>query len=146
MQTVKCFKRDHWCDIDVFEMKEGDIFAQGGQTYVTTGKAFIDENGKTNVPADLYDSGPIRIAVGIKGQDFIHMAMDFVGSPAHDFGDGTMQICDLEDGNTNIYSPRLPIAKLNAFCKEHIDKYEEFFEKHEHDLDRGISIKMARFW
>lgn len=144
MKMVKCFRHDSWVNIDVFEMESGDIFAHQGQTYVTTAKAYIS-GGKTHVPAVVYDCGPIVLALG-KGRDYIHMAMDYVCSPAHEFGDGTMQICEFEGGNTNVYSPRLPVSELNEFCKAHIDNYEAFFNKHERQLESGVAIEMPKFW
>ncbi|MDC5870229.1 hypothetical protein OPW39_15585 [Vibrio europaeus] len=144
MQTVMCFKHDSWVATDVFKMESGDIFAHKNQTYVVTAKPYVLD-GKPNVPAELYDSDPIVINFD-KGQDYIHMAMDYVCSPAHNFGDGTMQICEFADGNTNVYSPRLPVAELNEFCKAHIDHYEAFFNKHERQLESGVAIEIPKFW
>jgi hypothetical protein len=125
-------------------MESGDIFAHQGQTYVTTAKPYLLD-GKPNVPAALYDSGPIVINFD-RSRDYITMAMDYVCSPAHEFGDGTMQICDFEGGNAHVYSPRLPIPELNEFCKAHIDIYVAFFDKYERQLDSGVVIEMPKFW
>ncbi|ELH0870594.1 hypothetical protein Q9888_002712 [Vibrio cholerae] len=144
MKTVKCFKRDEWVDTNVFDMDSGDIFAHQGQTYVATAKPYMSD-GKPNIPAELYDSGPIILNFD-RSRDYISMAMDYVCSPAHEFGDGTMQICDFEGGNTNVYSPRLPIAELNDFCKAHMEHYEAFFDKYEKRLDSGDVIEMPKFW
>lgn len=139
-----CFKHDSWVNTNVFEMESGDIFTHQEQTYVATAKPYVLD-GKPHVPAEVYDCGPIVLNFD-KGLDYIHMAMDYVCSPAHDFGDGTMQICELKDGNTNVYSPRLPVAELNEFCKTHIDHYEAFFNKHESQLESGVAIEMPKFW
>ncbi|MGF1894018.1 hypothetical protein L4D18_21595 [Vibrio campbellii] len=144
MKTVKCFKHDSWLDINATDLANGDIFTLQGQTYVATGKPYVSD-GALNIPSEVYDSGPIVISLE-KGQDYIHMAMDYVSSSAQDFGDGTMQICEFEDGNTNVYSPRLPIAELNDFCKKNIAQYKAFFAKHEQQLDAGDVIAMPKFW
>lgn len=144
MIVVKCFRYDAWINVNVLDLENGDIFSHKGSTYITTGEPRILD-GKPHVPAELYDSGPIILAIG-KGRDFIYMAMDYVNSPAHNFGDGTMQICKFEDGNTNVYSPRLPITELNEFCKENINQYESFFHKNERHIESGESIEMPKFW
>ncbi|HAS8195741.1 TPA: hypothetical protein I7682_17825 [Vibrio vulnificus] len=144
MQTVMCFKHDSWVDTNVFEIEDGNIFTLEEQTYLATAKPYALD-GKIYIPAKVYDTGPIVLNFD-KGLSYIHMVMDYVCSPAHDFGDGTMQICEFEDGNTNVYSPRLPVAELNEFCKVHIDHYEEFFIKHERLLESGVAIEMPKFW
>lgn len=144
MIVVKCFRYDAWESVNVLDLESGDIFSHKGSTYITTGEPHILD-GKPHIPAELYDCGPIVLAIG-KGRDYIHMAMDYVNSPAHDFGDGTMQICEFYGGNTNVYSPRLPIAELNEFCKENISHYEAFFSKYERELESGDVIEIAKFW
>ncbi|MGR2997587.1 hypothetical protein ABMY12_20830 [Vibrio vulnificus] len=144
MQIVKCFKYDKWVDTNVFEIEGGDIFAHQGQTFLAKAKPYI-QDGETHVPAEVYDCGAIILNFD-KELNYIHMAMDYVCSPVHDFGDGTMQICEFEGGNTNIYSPRLPVSELNKFCKVHIDRYEEFFQKHELQLESGAVVEMPKFW
>lgn len=142
--TVKCFKYDSWEEVNILDLKKGDTFVYKGETYISTDKPFFSDE-VLNVPAEIYDSGAIFLALE-KGRDFIHMAMDYTSSSAHNFGDGTMQICEFGGGKTNIYSPRLPIVQLNDFCKENIKHYESFFSKYEHQLDRGDAIEMAKFW
>lgn len=144
MHTVKCFKREQWEDTDVMDLESGDIFVHGERTYVLKEKPFLD-NGKTNVPAELYDSGAIVLNFS-RDRDYIHMAMDYVCSGAHEFEDGTMIICEFGDGNTNVYSPRLPVAKLNDFCKQNIEQYKSFFNKFERELESGERIEMPKFW
>ncbi|ENN6469954.1 hypothetical protein AB9X29_003755 [Vibrio vulnificus] len=144
MHSVKCFKRDCWVDTNVFDLVRGDIFALNGQTYEVT-KAPYMLDGKPHIPAEIHNSGAIVINFD-KDLEYIHMVMDYVCSPARDFGDGTMQICDFEGGSTFVYSPRLLIGELNAFCKEHIEKYASFFDKHERQIESGEQIEMPRFW
>ena len=117
--TVKCFVHDIWQDKDVFLLQRDDIIAHSGQTLVVTASAYM-KDGKPHIPASLYDSGPIIIDFS-KEKEAITMVMDYVGSSAHSFEDGTMQICSFEDGLTNVYSPRLPTLELNEFCQKHIE-------------------------
>ena len=142
--TVKCFKRDSWLEIDALSLVDGDTFVHKDETYICTGSPYFSD-GLLHVPSEIYDSGAILLASG-EGRDYIYMAMDYTSSPAHDFGDGTMQICQLGDGKTHIYSPRLPITELNEFCKENINHYETFFSKYKSQLYQGDSIEMTRFW
>lgn len=144
LYMVKCFAHDEWKDKDVFELQCGDIFVHSGQTLVVTESAYM-KDGKPHIPASLYDSGPIIIDLS-KEKEAITMVMDFVGSSAHSFEDGTMQICSFEDGLTNVYSPRLPTLELNEFCQKHIDHYQQFFDEHFDKIENGASITMDRFW
>ncbi|BCL74143.1 hypothetical protein TUMSATVNIG1_61270 (plasmid) [Vibrio nigripulchritudo] len=141
---VHCFKYDSWERIDVFSLENGDVFVERGKSYVCTGKPKM-ENNKPVVPAKLYDTGGIVINLS-KEREFITFAMDCVGSPAHEFSDGTMQLCDFSGQSTFVYSPRLPIHELNTFCREHKETYEEFYNRHEAKLYNGIQVGMDKFW
>lgn len=144
MKTVKCFKHDTWQETDVYALEVDDIFSHQGKTYIVKGKPYLLE-GKPNIPAELYESGTIILNFD-KNREYIHMVMDYVFSPAVEFDDGSMIIADLSDGSTNVYSPRLPISKLNEFCKQNLEHYENFFHKHERKLESGESIQMPKFW
>ncbi|MBF4374509.1 hypothetical protein [Vibrio anguillarum] len=143
-KLVACLKHDSWIDTDVFELDSGDVFLLNGKSYVAKEKAYI-EDGKPNIPARLYGSDEIVINLS-KEREFIMMAMDYVYSSASEFGDGTMMICGLSDGNSNIYSPRLPVVELNAFCQKHIEQYRSFFNENEKALESGRFVAITKFW
>lgn len=63
------------------------------------------------------------------------------------FPDGTVQFAEAETYPEIVYSPRMTEDELEAFCKEHFDKYETYFETHEYTLERGeIPPPIERFW
>ncbi|EGR3042381.1 hypothetical protein ACOJUY_004314 [Vibrio alginolyticus] len=142
--TVQCFKSDSWEEVDVFSLEKGDIYKLRGDTFVVSGKPIM-EDGQPVIPSSIYESGAIEINFS-KGREFIYMVMDYVDSPATDFKDGTMQICSLDGTGTNVYSPRLPVSELNAFCKQHLARYENFFRQNETAITSGKKVAMAKFW
>ncbi|MCG9576068.1 hypothetical protein L1D14_07425 [Vibrio tubiashii] len=144
ISTVQCFRDDVWEEVDAFELQPGDVFVQSDSTYIAKGPAY-KENKQVVIPAEAMPEGPIEINLG--GElEFVTMAMDMVCSGAHRFSDGTMIISELIGGNTNVYSPRLPVSELNEFCKQNIDTYTDFYEKHQDRLENGDRIEMKHFW
>ncbi|EGR2217256.1 hypothetical protein NI385_27835 (plasmid) [Vibrio parahaemolyticus] len=144
---VKCFKNDKWEIVDATTLVADDMIFLRDRTYIVTDKPYEFE-GKTHIPAKIYEPGVITIALGEKGVDYLHMAMDYTMSSLTDFKDGTFMICDLFD-NAFVYSPRLPKDELNEFCKKHIDKYEAFFRKNGYDKYPNSKIKQVeieKFW
>lgn len=142
---VQCFRHDQWLSMPALNLEKGDIFVQKGETYLTTGKPYV-EHKKTVIPAQLYECGSITINLGPTEDDYIHMAMEYVFSSVIDFEDGTFMIGDIGDGMTGIYSPRLSRNELNAFCKTHIDRYRAFFQQHEKKIESGTAVPMEKFW
>ncbi len=147
---VKCFKGDEWKIVDATSLVADDLIFLSGKTYVVTDKPY-KKDGKTHIPATPYEEGEITLALGDLGDsefDYLYMAMDYAMSSLVDFKDGTFMICDLGE-STFVYSPRLPKAELNEFCKKHIDKYKAFYDEHGHDEDCLQYIKkveIERFW
>jgi hypothetical protein len=149
MPMVKVFKYDEWVDMAAIDVQAGDIFANKDHTYQAIGEPYA-RDGQLHLPAEPFVEGPIVISFE-SDKEYIHRAMDCVYCSARDFGDGTMQICELvsDDGKAidyNVYSPRLSIAELNAFCKRHLETYQAFCDEHEQRLSAGDSVPMTPFW
>ncbi|WP_210498737.1 hypothetical protein [Vibrio crassostreae] len=146
MSTVKCFREGQWLDVDVYDLEVDDIFAYRGDTYQTTGKTYKDEDGKHVISAKPYDEGPIILDLGNPEKEHIYRVMDLVGSDLLDLKDGTFVIASLSGDNTNNYSPRLPLAQLEEFCRDNIKKYLEFYKENESHIENGKSVKMEPWW
>ncbi|MBY7854278.1 hypothetical protein KW429_11280 [Vibrio fluvialis] len=144
MQPVKRFEYDHWVDVDISQIASGDIFVLHDVAYMATAQPSMSD-AKLVCGADIYKGGGHTLNFG-KGRDYLCMVMDYVSSPAHDFGDGTVLICDIGRGSTNVYSPRLPLEQLNEFCKTHLDRYETFYRHNRRRIQAGEQPHFDKFW
>ncbi|MCC4288172.1 MULTISPECIES: hypothetical protein [Halomonadaceae] len=147
MKTISTFQYDHWAPKPVEELVVGDLISHGGTVATVTAPPY-EEAGVTRIPGKPYDPGPIKLMLGefADGKEHIVMAMDLVGSGLAEFDDGTALITDLEEGHGLIYSPRLPIAELEAFCAEHIERYQAFYDANADAIDRCQLIPMQPWW
>ncbi|GGM25182.1 hypothetical protein ACFQDN_21770 [Pseudomonas asuensis] len=147
MKTIVTFLYDHWAPKPVNELEVGDLISQGGK--VTTVAALpYAEGGKTHIPGEPYDSGPIKLLVGefADGMEHVMMAMELVGSELAEFDDGTALITDLEAGHGPVYSPRLPVSELEAFCAEHIERYQAFYDANEDAIESRQTVTLEPWW
>lgn len=147
MTTVSTFQHDHWAPKPISELEVGDLISHGGNVATVAARPF-EEDGKIRIPGAPYDPGPIKLLVGefAKGKEHILMALDLVGSELAEFDDGTALITDLEAGKNLVYSPRLPVAELEAFCAEHVERYQEFYNAHEVAIESGQAVPMEPWW
>ncbi|ENP0808135.1 hypothetical protein ACOQ0N_004202 [Vibrio parahaemolyticus] len=142
---IKCFRHDKWEEVDIFSMKINEVFSYCGDTYLLIAKPYLSSDNKPTLPAELYEPGPIIINFDER-RNYINMVMDYVHSDATEFEDGTMIIAELCNGESNIYSPRLPIEALNNFCRKNIDTYAAFYKENEKALESGQSVQIEKFW
>lgn len=49
--------------------------------------------------------------------------------------DGDCQFAEYDKGTLIVYSPKLPEPKLEQFCKEHIQRYEQHYNEHQELID-----------
>lgn len=147
MKVINTFHHNHWAPKPVDELVVGDLISHGGTVATVTASPY-EEAGMTRIPGKPYDPGPIKLMLGEFANDKEHivMAMDLVGSALAEFDDGTALITDLENGQSFIYSPRLPMAELEAFCAEHIERYQAFFDANVDAMDRCQPIPMQPWW
>lgn len=147
MKTVSTFQHDRWAPKPIAELAVGDLISHGGKVATVTALPY-EKDGMTHIPGEPYDSGPIKLLVGefADGNQHVMMAMDLVGSDMAEFSDGTALITDLEAGNNMVYSPRLPLAELEAFCAEHIARYQAFYDANEDAIENGQAVQMEPWW
>lgn len=143
---VKVFKHDQWVEASFENVSQGDYISDGNDTFLVCDMPFKNENGKLEIPCVMPDPEPIVIQLGNNGDQYITMAMDLAGTSLRDFGDDTMMLCEFEDGNTQVYSPRLPKLELEQFCKANIEKYQAFFDQYGERFDELGLIPMDKFW
>lgn len=147
METINSFQYDRWIDKPISDLEVGDIISDGGNV-ATVAALPYEEDGKTRIPGAPYDSGPIKFFLGeyAAGKENIIEVMDLVNSDLAEFDDGTALITDFEAGNSLVYSPRLPIAELEAFCAKHIERYQAFYKANMASLDECETIPMTPWW
>lgn len=68
------------------------------------------------------------------------------GVPVKCFVDGTEQFLDVSDDPVLIYSPRLYKDDLEAFCKEHLEKYKAFNAEHGDEKLKTQRVVIEKFW
>lgn len=146
MLAIQRLEYDKWVAVSVDELAVGDVITQHGKVVIVDGK-LVRQDGKVIIPArPRISEDPIRIILGTgHGREGIVAAMDYVGGDLLEYEDGTAMIVNFEFG-AEIYSPRLPVAELEAFCCLNMDRYEAFFEAHEESLDRAEVVPMERWW
>lgn len=143
--TIQCLRFDHWAHVPVFELEPGDMIRQENLVAVVKQQPYRSDSG-IQVPAERYEEGTIKVMLGESEREAIIQAMDCVGSTLVEFGDGTAMIAELEYGHGYVFSPRLALEELEAFCQEHLPQYEAFFDKHQHAIDNGQLVAMRPFW
>lgn len=147
MKNISTFQHDRWAPKPINELVVGDLISQGGEVATVAAPPY-EEEGVVRIPGIPYDPGPIKLLLGefAEGKDHIIMAMELVGSELAEFDDGTVLITDLEAGHNLVYSPRLPIAELEAFCAEHIDRYQAFYDANEAAIEDRQAVPMEPWW
>lgn len=147
METISTFEYDHWAQKPVSELEVGDLISLRGKVATVTALPY-SEGGKTHIPGEPYDSGPIKLLIGefADGIDHIMMAMELVGSELAEFDDGTALITDMEAGHSLVYSPRLSLAELEAFCAEHIGRYRAFYDANEDAIGSHQTVAIEPWW
>ncbi|AVX93251.1 hypothetical protein [Pseudomonas psychrophila] len=60
--------------------------------------------------------------------------------------DGTLQFADQDCEPVAVYSPRLDEQALEAFCKQHIERYRLHHEKHEELIRECETPLIEPFW
>ncbi|WP_147305213.1 hypothetical protein [Alkalilimnicola ehrlichii] len=144
MRTISTFQYDCWAPKPVAALAVGDLISHGGKVATVTAVPY-EEAGVTHIPATVYEPGPIKVMLG-DDRKHITMAMDLVASGLAEFDDGTALITDLEAGHNLVYSPRLPVAELEAFCAEYIECYQAFYDTNAEAIDNGRAIPMTPWW
>lgn len=147
--AIERFDFDRWETVSAAELKPGDWIFVNNITHLLHDFPAV-KDGKIVLKAVPVsdDQRPIKLMVGEYANDLNHvgMAMDYTNSDLNEFGDGTVMIMDVEAGPVAVFSPRLEVSELEAFCKENISRYEAHFNANEHALDRGEIIGMEPFW
>ncbi|REC93355.1 hypothetical protein [Kushneria indalinina] len=147
MPTAHCFVWDRWKEVESSDLRAGDLIHRAGELFEVIAPAYM-KDGKPHLPANRVEQGPIKLMVGefAEGLDHVCIAMDLTGAELREYDDGDAQLVDLEAGPGHIFSPRLPRAELEDFCRTNIERYQVFFDQHEARLDRGQQIQLEPWW
>lgn len=103
-------------------------------------------DGAIHVPSQQYREENVMLMFGAEGTEAITRVIDYVGGCLYEFADGTCLIADLAHGPGYVFSPRLALEELEAFCQEHLGRYEAFYAKHQTTIDDGQLVPMRPFW
>lgn len=143
--TIDRLNYDCWERTPVFDLEPEDIIRQGDTLAVVKDSPYR-ENDTIHVPAEPYNSGPIKLCLGNAGMESITRVMDYAGADLHEFHDGTAIVADLDRGAGHIFSPRLSLEELETFCQENINHYETFYRYYQREIDNGGAVPMTPFW
>ncbi|GAB0154373.1 hypothetical protein [Marinobacterium sp. BA1] len=147
--SVKRFCHDRWHQVGVKDLTEKDLIFYQGQLLEVTGQPEV-KNGRVHLPARLCQAANDSIVVAVgdawKNREATIAVMDYTNAACRDFGDGTEMIGELEAGPGAIYSPRLTVEELEAWCMANLGRFEAFFESNEAALDEGDIIKIEPWW
>ena len=147
--AIERFDFDRWETVAAIELRPGDwIFVNNATHLLHDFPAVKDGKIVLNAVPVSDDQRPIKVMVGEYASDLNHvvMAMDYTNSALNEFGDGMAMIMDVEAGPAAVFSPRLEVSELEAFCKKNISRHEAHFNANAYALDRGEIIAMAPFW
>lgn len=76
----------------------------------------------------------------------ITRAMDHAGTTLYLFADGTAALWDDHDVPDLLYSPRLALPQLEAFCQQHAERYQAFYDQHAAAIENGEKVPMSPWW
>lgn len=62
------------------------------------------------------------------------------------FSDGTEQFAENDTFPETVYSPRLPVVELAAFCTQNIEHYRAHHERYRDEIEAGDAPAITRFW
>lgn len=143
--TLYRFEYDHWELVPVSALQEGDLISHNGMQAIVRAPA-VETNGQWVINAGaLPDEGPI--VLDLKRADTAMLrVMDMLMASRQAFDDGTSLLMDDSCHPPSIFSPRLPLAELEAFCLEHQDKYQAFARAHAEELANGDPIRLEPWW
>jgi len=83
----------------------------------------------------------------VKGHPYsVEVEMLLGGIARAMFEDGTMQFMDQDTEPSTAFSPRLDPEALEAFCREHIDKYREHHDLHRQSIADYATPAIDQFW
>lgn len=139
---VSRFNWDHFEQVDVFDLKEGDKVIVSASLVKVTGPAYQKE-GKIHLPATPVNQPVILCDFSDTAST---RAMDLVGSAIHHFGDGTSIIAELDGSSNLVYSPRFSKVELEAFCEKHMARYQAFHEEHAEAIEDNTKVPMDPWW
>lgn len=141
---IQAFIDDKWVSTDITTAPTGTLFRYDGVIYTLVSPPQLGANKLWEIPAEPLSAITPTLLLG-KKYNYLCMAMDFVGTDCHQFADGTAILAEFEHCD-HVYSPRLKMDELLAFCKDNIKVYEKFYDNHSKEVDSGKPIKMERFW
>lgn len=111
---------------NIHDLSPGDLFLWSGRIAQALKKPKkVGDEVRVSATPLIKDDAPITIMMGDDGSHHIVRIMDLCLGELTEFGDGTVMITDVEHGAT--FSPRLSMGELEAFCKEHMFRYEDLY-------------------
>lgn len=144
--TLYRFEYDHWELVSVSVLQEGDLISHNGMQAIVRAPSVAQANGQWIINAGaLPDEGPIVVELQEADTPLLRV-MDMLLASRQVFNDGTSMLLDDGCHPPSIYSPRLPLAELEAFCLEHQDKYEVFARDHAEELSNGEPVRLEPWW
>lgn len=148
MSNILKLDYDKWVQASASELLAGDYVMASGRCFILAEPPVITEGGKRIELRPVMESEmpPIKVMLGQNdGLEYAVRVMDYVLASLMTFGDGTAMIADFEC-SSNIYTPRMSEEKLEEFCRANLQRYVDFYEQNESDIENGKHVDFKPFW
>jgi len=144
-KQIKRFVYDRWEDAPVSELTVGDTIFNNSHAYKLTEPPFTEE-GKTVLRAEKLEELPIVVMLYGGPSEALATVMDYTNSGCINFDDGTHMIAELDMGPGAVFSPRLSLSELEAWCQENELKFEAHYSNNFEAIDAGQIVKIDPWW
>lgn len=145
--TVKRFNFDRWEEVKVSQLRPGDEIASKEHGVVVVNALPSKVDSHISIPAIPKESSPIIVRLD-EGENFPATCAveEYTCIGRMNYPDGTLQFRDDELSPGCVYSPRLTPDELEAFCAEHLQRYEAWFNENESAIDSGYPPALSPWW
>ena len=140
---IKRFEFDRWTAVELADLTAGDLIIYNGGMLKVVAPAFEGEGGQVHLPAEQLPIPVLRLRLE---NDALGEAMEMCSTDLHDFDDGTSMLTSFSEPSGFVFSPRLPTANLEAFCAEHLEKYQGHFHQYRDQIARCEAVEMRPWW
>lgn len=140
---IKRFEFDRWKAVELKDLSAGDLIIYNGGMLKVVAPAYEGDGGQVHLPTEHLPIPVLRLRLD---NDSLGEVMEMCATDLHDFDDGTSMLTSFSEPSGFVFSPRLPAAELEAFCAEHLEKYQGHYHQYRDLIDRCEAVEMTPWW